>query len=101
VICVGKDCRTATGFDELRAAAGRLEGVEQVPCQDLCHGPIVGLRIDGELRWYHRIRKHKHRTALVRAVSDGHFIGALRDFEVRKRRNLIRHAAKVRRLRAA
>jgi hypothetical protein len=101
VICVGKDCRRSSGFDELCADARRLDGVEQVPCQDLCHGPIVGLRIDGELRWYHRIRKHKHRAALVRAAADGRFVGALHDLEVRKRRNLLRHASKVRRLRAA
>jgi hypothetical protein len=101
LVCVGKDCRRSEGFDELLVAVRGLEHVEQAPCQDLCHGPIVAVRIDGELRWFDRIRKHKQRTAVLRAVASGRIGDDLRRLEIRKRRNELRHGGKTRRLRAA
>jgi hypothetical protein len=100
VVCIGKDCRKAAGFDELLASVRGLDHVDQASCQDLCHGPIVGLRIDGDLRWYDRIRTHKQRAALLRAVTSGRVPGDLRRLEIRKRRNELRHRGKTRRLRA-
>lgn len=101
IVCVGKDCRRAPGFDALLAAAARVPGSCQVPCQDLCHGPIVGVRIDGDVRWFHRIRKRGHREAVLRSVARGRFVRSLADREVRKRRQVVRHPGKVRAIRTA
>ena len=50
-ICTGKDCRKATSpLKKLRAALSDHR-VEEVRCQKICKGPVVGVRIKGEVQW--------------------------------------------------
>jgi hypothetical protein len=101
LVCVGKDCRSSAGFGALVDAASQVRGSCEVPCQDLCHGPIVGVRIGDGLRWFHRIRGKRLRKALVRSVEQGRIDDELRELEVRGHRDELRHRKKVRPLRAA
>jgi hypothetical protein len=41
-----------------------------VPCQDICKGPVAGVELDGEVHWFAKVRKGRHRRAL-RAVIEG------------------------------
>lgn len=90
VVCVGKDCRDSKGFDPLRRIASTVSGSMKAGCQGLCHGPIVGLRIDGDLRWVSHVRTAKMRNALLKAVARGSLPKRLLAHEVSKRRGVLR-----------
>jgi hypothetical protein len=90
VVCAGKDCRNAKGFAKLRRTAAGVPGSMEAPCQGLCHGPIVGLRVGGDIRWVSRVRSAKMRAALVKAAARGQLGKRLRAREVRARRGVLR-----------
>ena len=101
LVCTGKDCRRADGYDELVDLAVEVTNARGVPCQDLCHSPVVGVAIGDSVRWYEKVRKGRLRAAVLRSVRRGTFDGELADQEVRKRRDDMRKARKSRPLRAA
>ena len=61
LVCTGKDCRGDKGFADIVTLAGDTPRAHEVPCQGLCNGPVVGLQIDGELRWFSKVRSAKLR----------------------------------------
>lgn len=90
-LCRSGDCRGAKGHDALREAlvdAG--VSVRAVNCQDICKGPVVGLKINRELRWYKRLRGRALRQALIKSVERGAPTTRLKAQEVRKRRGKLR-----------
>jgi hypothetical protein len=101
LVCTGKDCRRDAGFDEIVELAAEVGEVREVPCQDICKGPVVGIGIGDDVRWYTRVRKRRMRAAVLRSLRRGGFDGALADHEARKRRNEIRKAGTARKLRVA
>ena len=101
LVCSGKDCRSAKGYGELLALAASLPGSQTVPCQSLCHGPIAGVSIAGDVRWYERVRTAKVRTRLARSVTTQTFVKSLKPNEIRKRRSVIRGAGRMRAIRLA
>jgi len=90
LVCAGKDCRGDRGFAELVALARACGGAATVPCQGLCHGPIVGLRVRGEVRWFSRVRSGRMRAAALRSAARGTPTKRLREHEVRSRRGVVR-----------
>ncbi len=95
-VCVGKDCRAAKGFAKLVEAVAHTKLPKQVPCQENCKGPVIGLKFDGEIRWYERIRSKELRKAVVRAVERGELGPALRAVELKAKRGKVRHARQIR-----
>ena len=65
LLCSGKSCRKAKGYDELRASIGALAEVKTVKCIDVCEGPVVGVKLDGKTLWFERMRSDKVRAAVV------------------------------------
>jgi hypothetical protein len=63
-VCTGKDCasRLTDRLCELFEPAGE---VQRVGCQKICHGPVVGIPIDGELTWFERVQSRKAEGALL------------------------------------
>lgn len=100
LVCTGKDCRHDTGFGAIMAMARSVDGASEVPCQGLCNGPVVGYRIDGELRWFTKVRSPKGRAAVAKMLHSGRVPGRLRKRESRKRRGELRSSRRVRRLNA-
>lgn len=45
--------------------------VVSVGCQKICHGPVVGTKIDGRMEWFERVSKAKPMVALARITSEG------------------------------
>jgi hypothetical protein len=43
-----------------------------VKCQKICHGPVVGLPVDGRMEWFERVDGVKEVAALVRITRNGH-----------------------------
>jgi hypothetical protein len=63
-VCTGKDCssRLTDRLCELLETAGV---VERVGCQKICHGPVVGVHVDGELTWFEKVLSGKAEAALI------------------------------------
>jgi hypothetical protein len=89
VVCTGSDCRKSKGFAKVLELATGIDGSTTVPCQDVCHGPVVGLERGGDIRWYARVRGDRRRVlvAVVRSESGRR---VLRSAEVRGRRNVVK-----------
>jgi hypothetical protein len=62
--------------------------VKEVGCQKVCDGPVGGVAVDGELRWYGRLDKAKPMVAFVAVArgGDDHVPKPLAKREDRKRR---------------
>jgi hypothetical protein len=44
-LCTGKDCRRADGFRTIERELGRSCAVTELPCLDVCDGPVVVLDV--------------------------------------------------------
>lgn len=42
--------------------------VRDVRCQKICHGPVVGLEVDGRMEWFERVDDIRSIAALLRLV---------------------------------
>lgn len=71
LLCAGKSCRKAKGFDELRHSLELLAKVKKVKCVDVCDGPVVGVRLPGETMWFERMRSEKVRAAVSALLANG------------------------------
>jgi (2Fe-2S) ferredoxin len=65
LMCSGKSCRKAKGYDELLAGIGSLAEVKKVKCVDVCDGPVVGVKLDGKTVWFERMRSEKVHAAVT------------------------------------
>lgn len=45
--------------------------IHRVRCQDVCQGPVAGLEVDGEMRWFRRVRGKDLRKALAKLARRG------------------------------
>jgi hypothetical protein len=70
-LCVGKDCRRHERHPDLLAELAAAAEVERVPCQDICKGPVAGVEVGGRIEWFKRLRKRRHRRALVDLARGG------------------------------
>jgi hypothetical protein len=101
IVCVGKDCRRERGFEDLIASLADARcAAQQVACQDLCHGPIVGLRRGDKVRWYSGVRTKKLRAAVVSSVVRDDTSKRLAGHEVKTARHELRRRRTLRPLRA-
>jgi hypothetical protein len=44
--------------------------VVSVGCQKICHGPVVGTKVDGRMEWFERVGKAKPMVALAHMKLD-------------------------------
>ena len=47
-LCTGKDCRKADGFGLVERQLRRAGAVHELPCLDVCDGPVVVLDVRSE-----------------------------------------------------
>lgn len=47
-LCTGKDCRQADGFRTVERELRRAGDVVELPCLDVCDGPVVVLEVDSD-----------------------------------------------------
>ncbi len=47
-LCTGKDCRKADGFRTVERELRRAGGVRDLPCLDVCDGPVVVLGVHSD-----------------------------------------------------
>ena len=70
LLCAGKSCCKAKGFNELRDSLEEFTTVKKVKCVDVCDGPVVGVRLPGETVWFERMRSAKVRAAVTTLVTN-------------------------------
>ena len=95
IVCTGKDCRGDKGYRQLVDMAAACEHSLQAPCQGLCDGPIVAIKNGDEVRWFSHAGSKSIRKMLAKALHTGHAKKDLRKLEVRKRRDTLRGAGRV------
>ena len=95
LVCTGKKCRHSKGFTKLVELAGARARAHEAPCQGLCNGPIVGLHVEGELRWFSRIRSKRTRFLVTKMIDAGQVPKPLRAREVRRHRGDVRGAHRL------
>lgn len=96
LVCTGKDCRHDAGYSALITMAGDSDGALEVPCQGLCNGPVVGCRVNGEIRWFTKVRSPKRLAAVALLLRTGRVTERLRKRESRKHRGELRGGRRVR-----
>ncbi len=45
--------------------------IKLVGCQDVCHQPVAGTRVEGRLQWFEGLDNAKRQRALIDLVNDG------------------------------
>ena len=89
-VCRGKDCRKHAGT---RKICDMLDdaGVPwtAVRCQKVCKAPVVGVKLDGTLHWYSKVRGREDRRKLL-AVIGGGKAKKLKGLRVKKRTGKLR-----------
>jgi hypothetical protein len=48
------------------------EPVQLARCQKICHGPVVGVMVDGRMEWFERVDRVRQLAALLRLVKQEH-----------------------------
>ena len=91
-VCAGRHCRKAFAREASNAKhLSRLAvPIRYVGCQKVCKGPVVGLRIDGELQWFRQVDSRKAWDALAELIEDGTLARPLRKRMDRKRSGRLR-----------
>ena len=86
LVCVGKSCRKRkAALRRVLAAIPDELPVAEVRCQNICSGPVVGLKVDGTWEWYKKLRKERHVDALRRTLEGGEIDAGLSARRVKKR----------------
>ena len=94
-MCVGGSCRRSKGHAKVLSLVQSTGIGSTIPCQDICKGPVVGIRDRTDTRWYRRVRGDTRR-AFERFLRFGTRPKALRAAEVLKCRNKVRHGRRQR-----
>jgi hypothetical protein len=71
-VCGGHHCgEEHKARHALVEALQPLADVEEVGCQKICAGPVVGLEVAGRIEWYCEIDRDKRRRRLLELVQTG------------------------------
>lgn len=92
LVCTGKDCRHAKGWDAMVDLAAGTPRAHEAPCQGVCKGPVIGFAINGTVRWFGRLKSAKQRSRVLAMATSGSVPKKLTDRESRSRRGRVRGA---------
>jgi hypothetical protein len=71
-LCTGKDCRKADGFRTIERELARSCDVTELPCLDVCDGPVVALDVRSETAVVvERVRNRAMAIELVDHMTSG------------------------------
>ena len=85
-VCRGSKCKKRKVPKKL---AKRLQ-VQEVKCQKVCRGLVVGIRVDGTLEWFKRVNSKKDVKALRKIARGGGVARRLADKRSKKRSGKLR-----------
>ena len=61
-----------------------VASIEEVGCQDICRGPVVGVTVKGRLEWFRRLDTKNSRKALAKLATRGKLSQPLKKRRVKK-----------------
>jgi hypothetical protein len=71
-LCTGKDCRKADGFRTVERELRGAGDVVELPCLDVCDGPVVALEVDSDAPVViERVRNRAMALELIEHVAEG------------------------------
>lgn len=71
-LCTGKDCRKADGFRTVERALPSAGDVVELPCLDVCDGPVVVLEVRSDAPVViERVRNRAMALELIDHVAEG------------------------------
>jgi hypothetical protein len=86
LICGGSSCKKKPKKHKaLLRSLKDVATLEDVRCQDICHGPVVGVTLKGRIEWLERLDTRKSREALVKLATHGKLGKSLKKRRVKKR----------------
>lgn len=85
-ICGGSSCKKKPKKHKaLLKSLQDVAAIEDVGCQDICHGPVAGMTLKGRIEWFERLDTKKSRQAFVELVSRGKLGKSLKKRRIKKR----------------
>jgi hypothetical protein len=68
-ICAGKNCRKLKAHRKIQKSK-LLSDVylQDVKCQKICRGAVVGFEVKGKLHWFKSVKKKGHIKAIKRSI---------------------------------
>lgn len=86
LICGGPGCKKKPKKRKaLLKSLQDLAILEEVGCQDICHGPVAGMTLKGRIEWFEKLDTKKSREALVELATQGKLGKSLKKRRVKKR----------------
>ncbi|MBW2522855.1 MAG: hypothetical protein JRI23_01705 [Deltaproteobacteria bacterium] len=86
-VCSGKRCSDHPKRHKQLVRTIEEEGrVVDCGCVKICHGPVAGLEIDGQLEWFRGLHSHKSIERFRKLVEKGKLSKSLEKRRVSKRR---------------
>jgi hypothetical protein len=86
LLCCGSSCKKRPKKHKALLKSLRdLATIEDVGCQDICHGPVVGVTFKGQIEWFERLDTQKSREALVKLATHGKLAKSLKKRRVKKK----------------
>ena len=71
-LCQGRDCRKKKKPGRaLRELLNQYGEVQEVNCQKICHGPVMGIEFNGRLEWFGRLASKKARKNTEKLLVEG------------------------------
>jgi hypothetical protein len=91
-VCRGSNCRKHHNKDlkSLYECLDPVACVEEVRCQRVCEGPLVGTQVDGTIEWFCRMDSEKALHNLVAGIAGGELRKPLRKRHVEERSGRLR-----------
>ena len=84
-ICGGSACsKKPKKTKALIKSIQDVASIEEVGCQDICRGPVVGATVKGRLEWFRRLDTKNSRKALVKLATRGKLSQPLKKRRVKK-----------------
>ena len=68
-VYVCRKCKHSKGLQKA-IERGTDATVKLVGCQDICHQPVAGTRVDDRLEWFGGLDKPKRQAALLELLND-------------------------------
>jgi hypothetical protein len=85
-MCGGSSCRKkSTKRKALLECIRNVGPIEEVGCQEICRGPVVGFTIRGRVEWFKKIDTKKSRKSFLKLATGGKLSKTLKKRRVKKR----------------
>lgn len=85
-LCRGSDCKKRKSANKrLRSGLEGTHQIEEVRCQKICKGPVVGVKVEGTLHWFRKLDVKHDLVELQKTVARDRMTKGLASKQATKR----------------